>query len=355
MIHKKQLIVVWARAAGLLSLFLWVILAGSGCSRNQMQVVSARGETMGTFYNVKVVAAERELPTEAQLEQWADEVFARINNSMSTYLDSSELMRLNNSQVQDWQEVSTELFMILDLSQRISELSAGSFDVTIGPLVDLWGFGPVKRPNRVPDEGELQQTLARIGHGKLELNPATSSVRKPAELRIDLSAIAKGYAADELANTLVSKGYPNVLVEIGGELSLRGISQRGTPWRIGIEAPSFNPLNVDSHAARTVVLSDKGMATSGDYRNYYEVDGKRFSHTIDPRTGRPIVHNLASVTVLAETCAEADALATALNVLGSDEGLALANRENIAAYFIVREGDGFVTKQSDQFAQYTAP
>ncbi len=355
MSYKKQLIVVWARAAGLLSLFLCVVLVASGCMRNQMEVVSARGETMGTYYNVKVVAIKRELPTEAQLEQWANDVFARINNSMSTYLDSSELTRLNKSELPDWQKVSPELFTILDLSRQISELSTGSFDVTVGPLVDLWGFGPTRRPDEIPDAEKLRQTLERIGYHKLELDPVTSSVRKPGDLRVDLSAIAKGYAADELANTLVSKGYPNVLVEIGGELSLRGISQRGTPWRIGIEAPSFDLLSDDSHAARTVVLSDKGMATSGDYRNYYEVNGQRFSHTIDPRTGRPIIHNLASVTVLAETCAEADALATALNVLGAEAGLALANRANIAAYFIVREGDGFVTKQSDQFAQYTAP
>lgn len=338
------------KAVLLLSLFA-AVLFKTGCASDGLQLVSTHGETMGTWYNVKLVGEKRSLPSEPQLKRWTEDVFLAINSSMSTYIDSSELSVLNRSPSADWHTVSAPLFDVLQISQQISQLTDGAFDITVAPLVNLWGFGPQERGQQLPDDALIAETLSVTGFRKLETDASRQALRRPPGVTLDLSAVAKGYAADELARVLMSKGYENILVEIGGELRLRGVNQRGSPWRIGIESPSYDVTAPADNPSTTVVLSDHGMATSGDYRNFYEIDGVRLSHTISPLTGRPVVHNLASVTVIADTCAEADALATAFSVMGDTEAFALAESRNIAAYFIVREKDGFIARQTDAFSR----
>lgn len=314
-------------------------------------MVSVSGQTMGTTYSVKLVSDGETLPSSDVLATWADSTFAAVNESMSTYLEDSELSVLNRSEVQSWQPVSAPLMEVLVLSQEISRKSDGAFDITVMPLVNLWGFGPQERVS-APDMDAINRTMAWIGYDKLSVDAERGAVRKPVGFTLDLSAIAKGYAADQLAEKLRAEGYRHFMVEVGGELVLAGLNNRGKPWRIGIETPNYELFSATKAPASAVDISNKGMATSGDYRNYYEVDGVRVSHTIDPKSGRPITHTLASVTVIADTSAEADGWATALNVMGAERALALAAEEQLAIFMLVREGDGFKAMHSAAFEPY---
>lgn len=307
---------------------------------------------MGTYYHVQIVGPKSSLPASTQVRRWTDEFLAEFNQSMSTYIDDSEISQLNRAEPDEWIPVSDTMWQVLELSQTISAQSEGAFDVTVMPLVNLWGFGPEAQVERAPTDEQIQEALERVGYQKLELNAELQALRKPGYLTLDLSAVAKGLGADELADHLVSKGYNNVLVEIGGDLAMRGLSVRQTPWRIGIEAPSYGLLSGARDLAQAVELTGRGMATSGDYRNFYEVDGVRMSHILDPTTGRPIDHNTASVTVIADSCAAADAWATALSVPNPERARALAEQHQVAAYFIVREGEGFATYYSEAFRPY---
>lgn len=307
------------------------------------------GSTMGTTYHVTVVAGAENQPLSFDaeaLKRGLDRELAQINQQMSTYIADSELMRLNRVPVGEWQSVSEPLAAVLAISREVSERSGGAFDITVGPLVNLWGFGPEAEPEEIPKEAEIQALRERVGYRKLALDER--SAKRLADIQLDLSAVAKGYGVDHIARWLETQGFENYMVEIGGEVYLSGVSPRGDAWRIGVEQPTL----LQEGGRMALVLTDIGMATSGDYRNYYERDGIRYSHTIDPRTGRPIVHKLVSVTVLAETTAEADAWATAFNVLGPDAGMALAEREKLAVYMIVKADEGYEDRFSSAFEPY---
>jgi len=223
--------------------------------------------------------------------------------------------------------------------------------VTVGPLVNLWGFGPDGRRTAPPPEADIASARARIGYRSLELDPAQRAVRKLLpDLYIDLSAIAQGYAADEVSLYLEQIGVRNYMAEIAGEIRAAGVNADGRAWRIGIERPG----NGEPVVERVVELRDAGLATSGDYRNYFEQDGIRYSHHIDPATGRPVTHNLASVTVVHPSATFADAMATALLVLGPERGLALAGREKLAVFLIIRAGSGFEEKDTEAFRRLLA-
>lgn len=314
-------------------------------------MVSVNGQTMGTTYSVKLVMDDKAPPSSEVLSAWADATFAAVNESMSTYMEDSELSLLNRAETDSWQPVSAPLLDVLLLSQEISRKSDGAFDITVMPLVNLWGFGPQTRGS-VPGDEEISRTIAQTGYHKVAVDAERSAVRKPVGVTIDLSAIAKGYAADQLAEKLLAEGYRHFMVEVGGELVLAGLNNRGEPWRIGIETPIYELFSASKRPVGAVDISGKGMATSGDYRNYYEVDGVRVSHTIDPKSGRPITHTLASVTVIADTAAEADGWATALNVLGAERAMALAAKEQLAVFMLVREGEGFKAMHSSAFEPY---
>ncbi len=238
-----------------------------------------------------------------------------VDTAMSTYQDDSELSRFNRHGTEPF-EVSDSMIEVVSEAQRIAELSSGAFDITVGPLVDAWGFGPDPGGDP-PDADTIAVLLADNGFRRLDVDPEQRTLQKEnAAIRCDLSAIAKGYAVDRVALGLTDLGLVDFMVEIGGEVRAVGRNAVGEAWRIGIERPEAGSRGMWS----AVALADAAMATSGDYRNYYEKDGVRISHTIDPRTGRPVTHRLASVRVIHPSCMTADALATAISVLGPEEG-----------------------------------
>ena len=295
------------------------------------------GSTMGTQYHVSIVVNEGD-SLEATVEPGIHNLLADIDQQMSTYIESSDLSNLNRAPVEAWLPVSEQLFAVLELAQNISRTTAGAFDITVGPLVNLWGFGPTRvNESSLPSEVEIQRLKSKIGFQQLQLNSELNRVKKSADIYLDLSAIAKGFAADQASEFLSRQGLVNHMVEIGGEIKARGYNSQGNAWRIGIE----KPVSGQGFVQQAISISDVGVATSGDYRNYYEVNGRRYSHTIDPATGKPITHNLASVTVIASTAAEADAYATAFSVMGVDQAKLIAEDNNLAVYFIVRDGESF--------------
>lgn len=337
------------RAALASAIMALVFAALTGCSfEAEEKVWEISGPVFGTQYHINVVLKD----DQARLKTLAggiEGVLEKVDASMSTWRDDSELSRFNSLGDQsEWTEISPALYEVLDRSRQISQLTDGAFDVTIGPVVNLWGFGPNAQPENIPTAEDLSSVLSATGYENLELRADPPAVRANREQYVDLSAIAKGYGVDAVARFLNSEGVSSFLVEIGGEVSAQGRKPGGDVWRLAIEEPVSDQRQVN----RVVALGGGAMATSGDYRNYYESEGRRFSHTIDPEDGRPIDHNLASVTVIADDCMTADALATAFNVMGPEKAKALATRENIAAYFIVRGNDGFETDYSPAFSSF---
>ncbi len=334
----------------LVSVFLMLALAAlAGCSfEPEESVWEISGGVFGTQYHIHVVLADDSAILEA-LAQGIEQTLESVDASMSTWRDDSELSRFNQLADQSqWVTVSSELFEVLATAQEVAERSGGAFDVTIGPVVNLWGFGPQGRPESPPDEQVLADQLARTGYRFLELEPERQAIRASMKQYLDLSGIAKGYGADAVARYLESEGVDRYLVEIGGEVRVRGRKPDGSAWRLAVEQPEPGARHVN----RVVAMDRGGMATSGDYRNYYESDGRRFSHTIDPMTGQPVSHRLASVTVIARSAMLADAWATAFTVIGFEEGYRLALQENLAVYFIVREGDGFEARFTPAFTTW---
>lgn len=323
---------------------LLLLLCLTACGRPAEPVVLS-GATMGTTWEVKL----RELPpgqTADLLQRAVSGVFADVDMAMSTWRGDSELSRINARPAGEWIKVSPALFEVLAAAQEISALSDGAFDVTVGPLVNVWGFGPAKTARRVPPEEDIQAARARVGYRNIELDREGQRLRKRIKgLYIDLSGIAKGYAADRVARMLEEAGARDFLVEVGGEIVARGSHRNGRGWRVGIERPEPGLRQ----PFRIVPLTNAALATSGDYRNAFYYEGDRYSHTIDPATGRPVTHSATAVTVIAPTAMRADALATALLVLGPERGLDLARREGIAALFIMRAKDGFEERHTENF------
>lgn len=326
-----------------------LVLFLAGCQERNQADFEYRGLALGTSFSVKVTTLPPGIDREV-LQNKLDSLIEQVNQQMSTYLESSELSRFNRNRSADWQPVSRDLAKVVALALAVSEWSGGAFDVTVGPLVNLWGFGPDPRLQQAPSPEAIARAKSSIGYQYLEVRQSPPALRKvKPELYVDLSAIAKGYAVDKLAEYLDAIGTEGYLVEIGGELRLKGLNPRGEPWRIAIEKPEINVRQIQ----KILTVTNISMATSGDYRNYFEVNGQRFSHTIDPRTGKPVSHRLASVTVLSHTTTQADALATALLVLGPDKGWAKAVEAGIAALFIVKEKEGFAEKATGAFLSQT--
>lgn len=322
------------RAAGLL---MGMLLTGgllSGCDR-ATPYMTLEGATMGTYYRVtarcpgRTTAGVRAL-LEAELEQ--------VNAEMSTYRADSELSRFNDSAPGGWFPVSAELATVIRAAAEISERSAGAFDVTVAPLVNLWGFGPAGEITEAPDQSSIRAALSRVGYRHLQVATEPPALSKDRPLIVDLSAIAKGHGVDRLGGRLAAFDCSDYLVDVGGEVLGVGSSPSGRAWRVGVEVPDAQRIG---SVQRVLTLSGAAVATSGDYRNFLELDIGRVSHTLDPRTGRPVAHDLASVTVVHHSAMLADALATALNVLGPEAGFAQAEREGLAALFIIRRASGF--------------
>jgi thiamine biosynthesis lipoprotein len=307
------------------------------------------GPTMGTEYTIKLFNVSQNL-TEAELKSGIESMLDKINDAMSTWQDDSELSRFNHSGSSDWFEVSPDTAEVVAEAIRVHETTDGAFDVTVNPLLKLWGFGPYDRPEYVPTAEEIAAVQIDVGCENIKVRRDPPALRKSRpKVQIVLSGIAKGFAVDRVVEWLDEQGVSACLVEIGGEVRAHGTKPDGQPWVIGIEKPTPGERSVQ----KVVELSNRAMATSGDYRNYYEQDGRRYSHTIDPRSGKPIAHRLAAVSVVADSCMTADAVATALMVLGPDEGYNLAVERDWAAYLIIRDGDRFIEKQTPRFRALT--
>lgn len=340
-----------------LNLYLFLALAVSSlwllsCSKLAAlpDPIEITGQTMGTTYTVKFPVGKdtAKTPDKESLRASIGALLEEVNRRMSTYDPDSELSRFNRYTNTDWFPVSDDLARVVEASLLYSRSSGGAFDITVGPLVNLWGFGPTKVERGVPDVKEIVDTIRRVGYTGVSVKYAPGALKKDdPDLYLDLSAIAKGFGVDMVSNYLQSQGIYDYMVEIGGEVRAGGKNHLGEPWRIGISTPGGG-----YDIQKVVNVSRAALATSGDYRNYYEVDGKRYSHTIDARTGRPVTHGLTSVTVITESCMEADAWATTLMVLGPDEGLNLALRHGLAAFFIVKDGADFVEQMTPGFKNY---
>ena len=327
-------------AVTLLAVFVVIPLtfvsASVSATQQSQKVVSIEGGTMGTRYHIKWVADQSESEALAIAHKSkVDQLLADINQAMSTYIKDSELSLFNNMPSGSEQVVSKPLYELLSIAKQISVSSQGAYDVTVGPLINLWGFGPDKRVIKAPSQSQIDSVRKRVGYQHLELL-ADNRIRKNADLYIDLSSIAKGYGVDQVAQLIASFGYNAFLVEIGGELVTKGSKPKAEPWRIAVESPTQG-----RSIQRIVQVNDIAVATSGDYRIYFEENGVRYSHIIDTVTGKPIAHNLASVTVLADNCALADALATSFLAMGVDKAYQYAIENNIEAFFITKGKAGF--------------
>lgn len=307
------------------------------------------GKTMGTFWRVSVIGVD-----EAKAQALRAKVQAQLDADdrlLSTWKNDSALMRFNHAaDTRPW-PVSEAMADIVTLSLRIGAKTHGAMDITVGPLVNLWGFGPDKQPVATPDAQAIAAAKARTGLQHLQVinQSGRQFLQKDIpNLFVDLSTVGEGYAADHLARLMEQEGISRYLVSVGGALVSRGMNGEGKPWRVAIQKPTDQ-----ENAVQAIVdINGHGISTSGSYRNYYELDGKRISHVIDPQTGQPITHKLVSVTVIAPTALEADGWDTGLMVLGPEKAQQVVREQGLAVYMIVKEGEGFKTWMSPQFRTF---
>ena len=323
---------------------LLVFLSGCGAQKE----VIFDGTTMGTTYQIKIIAGY--FKGTSGLKKKIDNRLQAINQSMSTYLPDSEISRFNA--IQDTREklaVSDDFLQVMLAARDIYEKTGGAWDGTIKPLVNLWGFGNTRQTHQVPDEAEIKKQIRWIGFQHIDIFPEGYLQKKKSTIILDLASIAKGYAVDQVSHLLQTSGIENFLVEIGGEVFASGYRKDGKPWRVGINQPSTTALTDDVY--QVVPLHNRAMATSGDYRNYFEAGGKRYFHIIDPRTGYPVNNHVVSVSIVADTCMFADGLATAIMVMGLEHGMALINSlKEVEGFIIVRKTDDVYTHYaSDNF------
>ncbi len=303
-------------------------------------LVEFRGPTMGTTYTVRT-ALPNDLPAE-KVRARVDEVLKLVNGLLSVFDASSELSSFNRSDGGAWFPLNEHTHRVFSAALEVGALSGGALDITVAPLVDLWGFGPGGRLAVPPTAEALEAAMELTGPHRIRLRDDPPAVRKEKDaVRCNLSAIAKGYGVDLVYEALIAMGVESCMVDIGGDLRASGTKPDGEPWRIGVAVPDLS-----QRVHRVIEIREMAMATSGDYLNYVEIEGRRYSHTIDPRTGRPVRHDLASVTVLHSSCVMADAWATALNVLGPERAMALAEEQGLAVLFIERSDDGLVEQIS---------
>lgn len=323
-------------------------MALAGC-QFQDPVESLSGPTMGSTYSIKYVHSAQAPEPEA-LQQEVDRILSGLDQALSTYRDDSAIQRFNALPADSCLAMPQSVLDLVQRGHQLSQLSQGALDLTIGPLLAVWGFGPHAgpAPSVLPDAQAIASAQAQMGYDFL-YQQGGQLCKRQKPLQVDFNSIAAGYAVDRISAHLEQQGVDSYLVEITGELKARGHKPDGQPWRIAIEAPLEGTRTVQT----IIELDGWSVSTSGDYRNFFMRDGKRYSHTLNPRTGTPITHHLASVTVMAPSALQADGLSTLLMVLGPEAGKALAERENIAALFIIREGEGFVTQPSRLFVELT--
>jgi len=328
-------------------LLAFLIIVTNACQHSSNEIFVINGLTMGTTYTIKIKTNNN--ANKEKIRNDVENILLKINQSMSTYIKESELSIINLSKTTDWQSISDDLYTVIKSANEISIKTEGAFDITSGPLVNLWGFGPNNNKNKIPSDETIKSVKENTGFQKIFLDVSHKRILKSnPNLYIDLSGIAKGFAVDKIAFYLDKSEFKNYLIEIGGELIGKGININKKVWQIGIE----NPNNIGDTIKHTIQLKNIAMATSGNYKNYFEKNGARYSHIIDPVIGKPIKHKLASVTVLDDSAMIADALATGFMVLGPEKALLLANNLKIPIYLIFENDGHFETRYNDHFMPF---
>jgi thiamine biosynthesis lipoprotein len=296
------------------------------------------GRTMGTTYHIKVVAGAQE--GVKGLKEKIDRRLEAINQVFSTYIKDSEISRFNAFKMRGEKfQVSVDFIQVMKAGRKIHQLSQGAWDGTVNPLIDLWGFGPRKHPPRMPAKAEIKAMLQNIGFDHIQIEEPNFLVKNRVAVTLDLNSIAKGFAVDQVSALVAADGFKNYLVEIGGEIYAAGRRPDGKYWRVGINRPQKDAAFNEVY--KTVAIKDQAFATSGDYRNFFEIGGVRYSHVIDPRSGYPVSNGVVSVSVMAANCTLADGLATAIMVMGVEKGLQLVNRlHNVECLVVVETSTG---------------
>ena len=325
---------------------LLVVGALSGCG-NGDSLESVGGPTMGSTYAIKYVR-HNGIPGPAEVRQQVETILSEVDRQMSTYRSDSDIERFNNLPANSCQPMPASILQLVRVGEQLSIDSDGSFDLTVEPLLNLWGFGPQARNEKVPSAEALAQVRQRVGHGHLRIEG--DRLCKDAPVEVDFNSLAAGYAVDRIAAKLTAMGIASYLAEVTGELKAAGKKLDGSPWRVALEEPRGD----QQVAERVIAVDGYGVSTSGDYRNYFEQEGRRYSHTFDARTGAPVEHALASVTVIHHSALMADGLSTLLLILGPQRGWDYAEKHDIGAFFVMRTDSGFVTRTSQAFDRLVA-
>jgi thiamine biosynthesis lipoprotein len=320
-----------------------VMLAGvlAGCG-NGGSMESFGGRTMGSTYSIKYVR-HANLPAPEQVRSEVEKILAEVDKQMSTYRSDSDIERFNDLPANRCQKMPASILKLIRVGEQLSEQSEGSYDLTVEPLLNLWGFGPQAREEKVPNAEALAEVQKRVGYQHLRIEG--NQLCKDAAVEVDFNSIAAGYAVDTIAARLDAMGIHNYLAEATGELKAAGRKLDGSPWKIALEEPRDD----QQVAQRIIPVDGYGVSTSGDYRNYFEQGGRRYSHTFDARAGAPVLHTLASVTVIHPSALMADGLSTLLLILGPERGWDYAETHNIGAFFVIRADTGFVTRTNQAF------
>lgn len=321
----------------LFALLASVLLAGCG-----EKIEEFGGPTMGSHYSLKYVAGEG-TPEPATLKAEVEGLLAEVDQQMSTWRADSDLSEFNRLPAGSCRAMPAPVLELVRFGEQLSADSDGAFDLTLEPLLDLWGFGPQSRGERVPTVEEIADVRQRTGHQHLRIDG--EQLCKDAAVQLDLNSIAAGHTVDRIAARLAELAVHSYLLDVTGELKALGRKPDGSAWRIAIEVPRDDR----QVAQKVLTLDGLGVSTSGDYRNYFERDGKRYSHTLDPQTGAPISHRLAAVTVVDASTLRADGLSTLLMVLGPERGFAFAEQAQVAAFFVTRTDQGFATRATPAF------
>jgi FAD:protein FMN transferase len=323
---------------------LLALLLLAGCATQPRETV-LRGETMGSAWTATIAG---ELPqAAAELEAGAQRRFEAVNQALSTWRPDSALSRFNDDATGEWVDIDPELAAVMAYALGLAERSGGAYDVTVGPLVNLWGFGPDPARRAVPGADEISAARARVGWRRVQVDVANNRARKEAGVRVDLSSLGKGRGVDRVAEFFDSQGVTNYLIDLSGKLRARGRNAAGRPWRVAVEKPGpDDPSGQPVITPEIVDLRDASIATAGDYRRYFEIGGVHYSHIIDPRTGFPVTHATVSATAMARDCMTADALATVFMAMPSAAALRLAAEQRAAVLLIEHAGDGFRSSRS---------
>lgn len=330
------------QGACLVSMF---VLALSGCESNAERIEVLSGPTMGSTYTIKYVF-NASTPAADAVGVQVQSILDEVDRQMSTYRLDSDIARFNQSPANSCMQMPQSVLDLAQYGYELSRRSDGAFDLTLGPLLNLWGFGPQARAKHVPSAAEIAKVKEHIGYQHVRV--VGDQLCKDADVQVEFNSIAAGYTVDRISQRLTELNIDSYMIEVTGELIAKGRKPDGSPWRIALEQPLGDGQRV---IQRVLEIDGYGVNTSGDYRNYFEENGVRFSHTIDPQVGAPISHRLASVTVVDPSALHADGLGTVLLVLGPERGLAFAEEHKIAALFVMREAEGFATQVSSEFSR----